>query len=58
LLLLLNNFQQNGAGAFVVPVRYDWLKFGKSSFLLGTNLKIGTEDEYGPGVFRHQTFSK
>jgi hypothetical protein len=41
------NFQQNGAGAFVVPVRYDWLKFGKSSFSLGTNLKIGTEDEYG-----------
>lgn len=41
------NFQQNGAGAFVIPIRYDWLKFGKSSFSLGTYLKIGTEDEYG-----------
>jgi hypothetical protein len=41
------NFQQNGTGAIAVPIRYDWLKFGKSSFSLGTNLKIGTEDEYG-----------
>jgi hypothetical protein len=41
------NFQQNGAGAIAVPIRYDWLKFGKSSFSLGSNLKIGTTDEYG-----------
>lgn len=30
-----------------VPIRYDLLRFKKSSFSLGTNLKLGTEDEYG-----------
>ena len=41
------NFSQNGAGAIAVPIDYDFLKFKNSSFSLGTNLKIGSEDEYG-----------
>jgi len=41
------NFNQNGHGAIAVPVRYDFLNIGSSSFSMGTNIKIGTEDEYG-----------
>jgi hypothetical protein len=41
------NFHQNGAGGLAIPFRYDLLKTGKSSISLGTNIKIGTEDEYG-----------
>jgi hypothetical protein len=41
------NFQQNGAGALAVPIRYDLLRGRNSTLSLGTNLKIGSEDEYG-----------
>jgi hypothetical protein len=41
------NFHQNGAGGLAIPFRYDLLKTGKSSISLGSNIKIGTEDEYG-----------
>ncbi|HTI07381.1 MAG TPA: outer membrane beta-barrel protein [Puia sp.] len=41
------NFSQNGTGGIVVPVDYDFLNTGKSSFSLGTRPKIGTEDENG-----------
>jgi hypothetical protein len=41
------NFKQNGAGAFAFPLRYDLLNGNNSSLSLGTNLKFGSEDEYG-----------
>lgn len=41
------SFQQNGAGALAVPLRYDFLNLPNSSFSIGTNIKIGSEDEYG-----------
>jgi hypothetical protein len=41
------SFQQNGAGALAIPIRYDFLNLHNSSFSLGTNIKIGSEDEYG-----------
>lgn len=41
------DFHQNGAGAFIVPIRYDFLQMRNSSFSLGTHLMAGTEDEYG-----------
>ncbi len=41
------NFQQNGSGALAFPIRYDLLRGHNGSLSLGTNLKIGSEDEYG-----------
>ena len=41
------NFHQNGAGGVAIPFRYDLVKIGKSSISLGSNIKIGSEDEYG-----------
>lgn len=41
------NFHQNGAGGLAIPFRYDLLKAGKSSISLGSNIKIGSADEYG-----------
>ena len=43
------NFQQNGSGGLAFPVRYDLLKSYNSTLSLGTNIKIGTEDQYGLG---------
>jgi hypothetical protein len=43
------NFQQNGAGGFAIPLRYDLFTSSNASFSFGTNLKIGTEDQYGLG---------
>jgi hypothetical protein len=40
------NFQQNGAAGLAIPIRYDFLSTPNSSFSLGTNIKIGSEDEY------------
>jgi hypothetical protein len=41
------SFDRNGAGALAVPLRYDFLNLRNASLSLGTNMKIGTEDEYG-----------
>jgi hypothetical protein len=41
------NFQQNAAGAVAIPVRFDFLSGHNSALSLGTNLKIGSADEYG-----------
>jgi hypothetical protein len=43
------NFQQNGAGGFIFPIRYDFLRFPAASFSVGSNPVIGTEDKYGIG---------
>jgi hypothetical protein len=40
-------FQQNGGGAFAFPLHYDLLRGHNGSLSLGTNLKLGSEDEYG-----------
>ncbi len=41
------SFRQNAAGALAIPIRYDAVTGHNSSLSLGTNLKIGSEDEYG-----------
>ncbi len=41
------NFKQNGITGLCFPVSYDLLRDNRSSLSLGTNFKIGTEDENG-----------
>ncbi len=41
------NFHQNGITGFCFPVSYNLIQSEHSSLSLGTNLKIGTEDENG-----------
>ena len=41
------NFNRNGFGDFLFPLRYDFLHVGRSTFSLGTRFSFGSEDENG-----------
>lgn len=41
------NFQQNGAGSLAIHYYYNLLSGDRSSFSIGTNLKVGSEDING-----------
>jgi hypothetical protein len=41
------SLNKNYGGSVSVPLRYDFLRFGNSAFSLGSNIKLGSEDQFG-----------